>query len=96
VFRGETVRWDDIGTIPFDALGAPGWNPRQHAGSSGAAAREAGGAPPHGSPRAGSPPGGANGSNGEAGPSRGAGASRGAGVVRGGRPDPARREQHGS
>ncbi len=31
VFRGETVRWDDIGTIPFDALGAPGWNPR-HAG----------------------------------------------------------------
>ena len=38
VFRGETVRWDDIGTIPFDALGAPGWNPRQHAGSSGAAA----------------------------------------------------------
>lgn len=28
VFRGERVRWDDIGTIPFDALGAPGWNPR--------------------------------------------------------------------
>lgn len=23
VFRGERVRWDDIGTIPFDALGAP-------------------------------------------------------------------------
>jgi dihydroorotate dehydrogenase electron transfer subunit len=25
VFRGEQVRWDDIGTIPFDAVGAPGW-----------------------------------------------------------------------
>jgi dihydroorotate dehydrogenase electron transfer subunit len=25
VFRGEAVRWDDIGTVPFDALGAPGW-----------------------------------------------------------------------
>jgi dihydroorotate dehydrogenase electron transfer subunit len=28
VFRGESVRWDDIGTIPFDAFGAPGWEPR--------------------------------------------------------------------
>ena len=28
VFRGEQVRWDDIGTIPFDAFGAPGWEPR--------------------------------------------------------------------
>lgn len=25
VFRGERVRFDDVGTIPFDALGAPGW-----------------------------------------------------------------------
>lgn len=25
VFRGDRVRWRDIGTIPFDALGAPGW-----------------------------------------------------------------------
>jgi len=25
VFRGDLVRWDDVGTIPFDALGAPGW-----------------------------------------------------------------------
>jgi dihydroorotate dehydrogenase electron transfer subunit len=24
VFSGQAVRWDDIGTIPFDALGAPG------------------------------------------------------------------------
>jgi dihydroorotate dehydrogenase electron transfer subunit len=28
VFRGESVRWDDVGTIPFDAFGAPGWEPR--------------------------------------------------------------------
>jgi dihydroorotate dehydrogenase electron transfer subunit len=28
VFRGEQVRWDDVGTIPFDAVGAPGWEPR--------------------------------------------------------------------
>jgi dihydroorotate dehydrogenase electron transfer subunit len=25
VFSGQAVRWDDVGTIPFDALGAPGW-----------------------------------------------------------------------
>jgi dihydroorotate dehydrogenase electron transfer subunit len=28
VFRGEQVRWDDAGTIPFDAFGAPGWEPK--------------------------------------------------------------------
>jgi dihydroorotate dehydrogenase electron transfer subunit len=28
VFRGDLVRWDDVGTIPFDALGAPGWKSR--------------------------------------------------------------------
>jgi len=35
VFRGDQVRWDDIGTIPFDALGAPGWRPpgRPHPGA---------------------------------------------------------------
>jgi dihydroorotate dehydrogenase electron transfer subunit len=27
VFGGQAVRWDDVGTIPFDALGAPGWRP---------------------------------------------------------------------
>ncbi|HWG00862.1 MAG TPA: dihydroorotate dehydrogenase electron transfer subunit [Trebonia sp.] len=32
VFRGDRVRWDDVGTIPFDALGAPGWKPRAAAG----------------------------------------------------------------
>ena len=35
VFRGEQVRFDDVGTIPFDALGAPGWK-----GSSAARAAE--------------------------------------------------------
>jgi dihydroorotate dehydrogenase electron transfer subunit len=40
VFRGEQVRWDDVGTIPFDAFGAPGWEPRSRraAGLSGARA----------------------------------------------------------
>jgi dihydroorotate dehydrogenase electron transfer subunit len=40
VFRGEQVRWDDVGTIPFDAFGAPGWEPRSRraAGLSGAPA----------------------------------------------------------
>ncbi|HUC57333.1 MAG TPA: dihydroorotate dehydrogenase electron transfer subunit [Streptosporangiaceae bacterium] len=28
VFRGEQVRWDEVGTIPFDAFGAPGWEPK--------------------------------------------------------------------
>ncbi|WP_307845331.1 dihydroorotate dehydrogenase electron transfer subunit [Planomonospora sp. ID67723] len=28
VFRGERVRFDDVGTIPFDALGAPGGGSR--------------------------------------------------------------------
>jgi dihydroorotate dehydrogenase electron transfer subunit len=27
VFRADQVRFDDVGTIPFDALGAPGWRP---------------------------------------------------------------------
>ena len=31
VFRGERVRWDDVGTIPFDAFGAPGWESRRSA-----------------------------------------------------------------
>jgi len=34
VFRGDLVRWDDVGTIPFDALGAPGWKPRPGASAS--------------------------------------------------------------
>ncbi len=44
VFRGDLVRWDDVGTIPFDALGAPGWQPRP--GASGAPGAPAVPAPP--------------------------------------------------
>jgi len=44
VFRGEQVRWDDVGTIPFDAVGAPGWEPRRRAAGLSAA---------RGAPRAG-------------------------------------------
>jgi dihydroorotate dehydrogenase electron transfer subunit len=47
VFRGDTVRWDDIGTIPFDALGAPGWNPRPQSPAANGAA-----SPPTGSQQA--------------------------------------------
>jgi dihydroorotate dehydrogenase electron transfer subunit len=43
VFRGEQVRWDDIGTIPFDAFGAPGWESRARRGVRHAAGH--GGAP---------------------------------------------------
>ena len=91
VFRGEAVRWDDIGTIPFDALGAPGWNPRQHAGNS-AAVRPASvsavpGSARGGSAPAGTPPASASGADGTL-PAAGAGRVAG--------PGPARREQHGS
>jgi dihydroorotate dehydrogenase electron transfer subunit len=56
VFRGDTVRWDDIGTIPFDALGAPGWNPRPHAAAArSAAGRSAPGRPAPGRPAPGRP-----------------------------------------
>ena len=50
VFRGDLVRWDDVGTIPFDALGAPGWKPR--GGATGAAAGSTAAVPdvPPGSP----------------------------------------------
>jgi dihydroorotate dehydrogenase electron transfer subunit len=42
VFRGDLVRWEDVGTIPFDALGAPGWKPRPVAGSAGHGAADSG------------------------------------------------------
>jgi dihydroorotate dehydrogenase electron transfer subunit len=45
VFRGEQVRWDDEGTIPFDALGAPGWEPRSRRAGLAAGGRAAGGNP---------------------------------------------------
>jgi dihydroorotate dehydrogenase electron transfer subunit len=38
VFRGERVRWDDVGTVPFDALGAPGWEPRSRRAAAGRSA----------------------------------------------------------
>ena len=64
VFRGEAVRWADVGTIPFDALGAPGWKPRRDAGRRGGPAGApgpgtAGGGPAAG--RAGGPAGGRTG-----------------------------------
>jgi dihydroorotate dehydrogenase electron transfer subunit len=42
VFRGDLVRWDDVGTIPFDAFGAPGWKPRHGAPGAAGAAGSAG------------------------------------------------------
>ena len=89
VFRGETVRWDDVGTIPFDALGAPGWNPRQHAGTGGAAARPAGVSPVPGSSRGGPSQAGAP-------PASASGTPRPAGAARAAGPAPARKERHGS
>jgi dihydroorotate dehydrogenase electron transfer subunit len=44
VSRGEQIRWDDIGTIPFDAFGAPGWEPRAVGGAGGPAAAGGSGA----------------------------------------------------
>ncbi len=48
VFRGEQVRWDDAGTIPFDAFGAPGWEPRSRRAAGLSAVRA--GAPQAGKP----------------------------------------------
>ncbi len=48
VFRGDLVRWDDVGTIPFDALGAPGWKPAP-ARDKPAPARDGSERPPSGS-----------------------------------------------
>lgn len=54
VFRGDAVRWDEVGTIPFDALGAPGWKPRAQpqarpaASAAGAQARRVAGTDRHG------------------------------------------------
>ncbi len=32
VFSGQAVRWDEVGTIPLDTLGAPGWRPPREDG----------------------------------------------------------------
>ena len=50
VFRANLVRWDDVGTIPFDALGAPGWkgpkeDPAERAAPAEASPRDAGSRP---------------------------------------------------
>ena len=50
VFRGEQVRWDDVGTIPFDAFGAPGWEPKSRRAAGLAGTRAAVGGPPAGKP----------------------------------------------
>jgi dihydroorotate dehydrogenase electron transfer subunit len=50
VFRADLVRWDDVGAIPFDALGAPGWKPPRPVPSPDPGARPARGP---GAPRAG-------------------------------------------
>jgi len=65
VFRADLVRWDDLGTIPFDAVGAPGW-PRARgsgthaeprgAGESGESRRNQGARRPGGNGGTGSPP----------------------------------------
>ena len=50
VFRGEQVRWDDVGTIPFDAFGAPGWEPRSRRAAGLSRPAGAGAAAPGGGP----------------------------------------------
>jgi dihydroorotate dehydrogenase electron transfer subunit len=50
VFRADLVRWDDVGTIPFDALGAPGWkgpkeDPAERAAPAEASPQDAGSRP---------------------------------------------------
>jgi dihydroorotate dehydrogenase electron transfer subunit len=43
VFRGDRVRWDDIGTVPYDAYGAPGMHqPTDPAAGSGGPGRQGG------------------------------------------------------
>jgi dihydroorotate dehydrogenase electron transfer subunit len=46
VFRGDLVRWDDVGTIPFDALGAAGW-PRAKGAQGGTRGEWGDGESPH-------------------------------------------------
>jgi len=58
VFRGEQVRWDDVGTIPFDAFGAPGWEPAGSAASRGGSGGAAAGGAAAGDRRPGSQRGG--------------------------------------
>jgi dihydroorotate dehydrogenase electron transfer subunit len=59
VFRGDLVRWDDVGTIPFDALGAPGWKPARQGQATSGGRSAAGGSVAGGSVAGGSRAGGA-------------------------------------
>jgi len=67
VFRGDLVRWDDVGTVPFDALGAPGWRPRPQAKPKPVARQQPGGRQASGKPQPG---------RARAGPAGGRGAGR--------------------
>ncbi len=79
VFRGEQVRWDDVGTIPFDAFGAPGWEPRTRRGGGATPDREPGAGPGQRAPAGG-------GSSAAGRPAaRGSGGSGGSGGSAGGR-----------
>src|SRR6201999_3950444 len=53
VFRADLVRWGDVNTIPFDALGAPGWKPPRPIPTQDPRLRSA---PMHPPPRAPPPP----------------------------------------
>jgi dihydroorotate dehydrogenase electron transfer subunit len=81
VFRGDQVRWDDAGTIPFDALGAPGWKPRAGAGQPDGSAGQPGASGPGAKPAAETP---GAGSSAKPGPSSPGGRSHG-GRASGGR-----------
>jgi dihydroorotate dehydrogenase electron transfer subunit len=66
VFRGEQVRWDEVGTIPFDAFGAPGWEPRSRRAAADRGGADRGVTDPGGTDR----PGARRSANGQAGGSR--------------------------
>jgi dihydroorotate dehydrogenase electron transfer subunit len=103
VFRGEQVRWDDVGTIPFDAFGAPGWEPRirTRPAAPGQAGARAGGAAGSGAAARGTPAAAGRGPDSAAAPGpnagRGGAASSGArGQAGDGAPGPsAARRSHG-
>ena len=87
VFRGEQVRWDEVGTIPFDAFGAPGWEPRARRGA------PAGSSGPGGP---GSPgPDGGPGGNGAGGTGAGGTGAGGTGAAGQAGERPGRRQRHG-
>ncbi len=91
VFRGEQVRWDDAGTIPFDAFGAPGWESRVRRGQwPGQPGQLGEPGPPPGQP--GKP--GQPGQPGQSGPPGQSGQSGQSGQHR--QASPARRQNHGA